>query len=66
MELTITKVAMPDQLTKEEVKQAIKDGIKDWMNERFAEFGKWSLGGICAAGLGILGWLLIISNGWHK
>ena len=57
---------MPDQLTKDEIKQAMKDGIKDWMNERFTEFGKWSLGGILAAALGVLGWLLIVSTGWHK
>ena len=57
---------MPDQLTREEIKEALKGAIKEWLNERFAEFGKWSFLGICAAGLGLLTYFLLLVNGWHK
>lgn len=33
---------MPE-LTKEEVKAAAKEAIKEWLDERYMEVGRWSL-----------------------
>jgi len=32
----------------EEQKQAIKEGLSEWLNDKFSEFGKFSLRGIFA------------------
>ena len=66
MESMIAGFSMSDGLNKDEVKEALKSAIKEWMNERFSEFGKWSLGGIMAGALGLLAYLILLSNGWHK
>lgn len=29
-------------LTREERKQIVKDAIKEWLDEQFTKFGKWS------------------------
>ncbi len=60
MELT-----MPD-LTPMEVKQAMKDGLKEWLDEKWSDFGKWSAIGIGASALGVLAYVILIANGWHK
>lgn len=53
-------------MTPEEVKSALKEGLKEWLDEKFADFGKWSAMGILAGALGVLAWLIMSMNGWHK
>lgn len=48
----------------EETKQAIKEGLQDWLNEKFSEFGKFSLRGIFALMLVGLVYLWATSQGW--
>lgn len=48
-----------------ETKAALKEALKEWLDDRFATFGKWSLGSIAAAALGLLAYLLLSMNGWH-
>lgn len=31
------------------IKQAQRDGIKEWLDEKYAAFGRWSLMGLSAA-----------------
>lgn len=62
---------MPDQLkenlSKEEVKEATKDAIKEWMDEKFIQVGKWSVSVLTVAALGALTYFILVSNGWrHK
>lgn len=47
-----------------ETKQAIKEGLQDWLNEKFSEFGKFSLRGIFALMLVGLVYLWATSQGW--
>ena len=52
----------PSHISKDELKIA----IKEWMDERFAAFGKWTM---LTAGVMLFGWLvygLLTINGWHK
>jgi len=53
-------------LTKEETKAAVKEAIKEWLNEKYATFGRWSLHGLLAMLLAGAVYLFMISNGWHK
>ena len=46
------------------LKQAIKEAITEWLNEKFAQFGRWSLLGICATALAVLAWFVLIKSGW--
>ena len=46
----------------------VKTAIKEWMDDRFAAFGKWTATGLAVAALGVLVWLMIQMNGvpWAK
>lgn len=41
----------------EEIKKAMKEGIKEWLNEQYAAFGKWTLHGLLAMALAGICWL---------
>nr|AOE13326.1 hypothetical protein [uncultured bacterium] len=47
-----------------ETKEAIKEGLSEWLNEKFSEFGKFSLRGIFALMLVALVYLWATSQGW--
>lgn len=53
-------------MTPEDVKNALKQGLKEWLDEKFADFGKWSAMGIGAAALALLAYFVMALNGWHK
>lgn len=53
-------------MSDQETKDALKEALKEWLDEKFAMFGKWSLSAIGAATLGLITYLLLIANGWHK
>ena len=58
---------MPDiDPASEAIKLAMKEAIREWLDERFAELGRWTLRGLAAAMLAGLLWLMLISQGWHK
>ena len=50
----------------EDGKRVIKEAIKEWVNEQFASFGRWSFYGLCAAALGGLVYFVLLSQGWRK
>lgn len=50
----------------EHIKAALKEALREWLDEKFAAFGKWSLGGIAAASLGALVYFILSAQGWHK
>ena len=45
-------------------KEALKEALKEWLDEKFAEVGKWSLKGIAAAILSALVYFLLTNSGW--
>lgn len=55
---------MPLDVNNESVKDALKEGLTEWLDDKFAELGKWTLRGILAAALAGLVWLTLVSNGW--
>lgn len=46
------------------VKEAFKEGLKEWLSDQFAAFGWWSLKGIAAVGFSVLVYLWLASHGW--
>jgi len=52
----------------EHMKKIMKAAIKEWMDERFAVFGRWTATGIAIAALGLLAWAIVAVNGvpWTK
>lgn len=51
---------------KDEMKQAMRDALREWLDEKYAIFGKWSLHGLLAAGLVGMVYMFMVSQGWHK
>ncbi len=47
------------------IKAALKEALKEWMDEKFADIGKWSARGIVAAVLGLVVYGVMILQGWH-
>lgn len=48
------------------MKAAVKEGLREWLDEKYSAFGRFSLHGLMAAGLGGLVFLALWSQGWHK
>lgn len=58
---------MPIDPKNDAIKAALKEGLREWLDEKFADLGKWTLQGLCAAALAGLVWLALVSSGWtHK
>jgi hypothetical protein len=53
-------------MSDQETKDALKQALKEWLDDKFAQFGRWSFGAICAAGLGALTYFILQMNGWHR
>ncbi len=49
-----------------ELKVALKEALKEWLDEKFAELGKWSVRTITVMALGALTYFILQVNGWHK
>ena len=45
-------------------KEAIKEGLQEWLDDKFIEFGKLSMKGILAVLLVALVYLWSVSQGW--
>lgn len=60
---------MPEEaklLSRDELKQVTKEAIKEWMDEKFSEVGKWSVRIIVTAALGALMAYMMSHNGNYK
>ena len=52
-----------DELEKEEHKALVKEAIMEWLDEKYAQFGKWTFHGILAAALGAFAYYLAAHGG---
>lgn len=55
-----------DDLSAEEMKAAMKDALREWLDDKFSELGKWSLRAMLAAVLAALTFFILSMNGYHK
>lgn len=53
-------------LENDDMKKAMKTAIKEWLDEKFAEFGWFSAKTLLALALGALVYFILRQNGWHK
>lgn len=53
-------------MSKEDTKAALKEALKEWMDEKFAAFGRWSFYAIAAMGLTALVYFMLRMNGWKQ
>jgi hypothetical protein len=53
-------------MTKEEMKLVMKESLKEWMDEKFITFGKWSLASFAAACIAGVVYFILWINGWAK
>lgn len=47
-------------------KIALKEAIKEWMDERLRDLGRWSLRGIALAAFGALVYFVLTHSGWSR
>lgn len=47
-------------------KEAVKEALKEWLDEQFARVGRWTVYGIVAAGLVALVYFILMHNGWRQ
>lgn len=53
-------------MDQDEMKLAMKEAIKEWMDEKYAAFGKWAFASIAVAAFGALIYFILSANGWHR
>lgn len=51
---------------KELMKEALKEAAREWLDEQFAAFGKWTAVGIASATFYGMVKLLIVNGWWPK
>ena len=53
-------------LDKDAAKEIVKEALKEWLDEKYAAFGRWSFNGLMALALAGAVYVFMISQGWHK
>lgn len=49
----------------EEQKRLVKEAIKEWLDQQFATFGKWSMAAIASLALAALVYFILTMSGWR-
>lgn len=57
---------MNEEDLKRITKEAHKEALKEWLDEKFAQFGRWSVTTIAAMVLAALIYFMLFTNGWQK
>lgn len=52
--------------TDDDQKALIKEAIKEWLNEKIAEFGWFALKSVGAMAFAAVMYFILVQNGWHK
>lgn len=53
-------------LDQQQQKEAMKQAIREWLDDAFAEFGRWTFRGLMAAALCGCVYLAMKGQGWSK
>lgn len=54
----------PSEQQRDDMKAAFKEAMKEWLDDKFATFGKWSIAGILSMILVALTYLALQLAGW--
>lgn len=61
------KIRLPESaVDRDLVKAAMKEGIKEWLNETYSSIGHWTVRTFLVAGIGALMYFILVTGGWHK
>jgi hypothetical protein len=55
---------LKDEREKRIIKQAFKEGLKEWLSEQFASFGWWTVKGVAAIAFSALIYFFLATHGW--
>jgi len=47
-------------------KEVVKEALREWLDDAFATFGKWTFTGLMAAAFAGLVYLALKGQGWNK
>jgi hypothetical protein len=53
-------------LDKDAAKEVVKEALKEWLDEKYADFGKWTMAGLAATVIAGGTYLFLLSSGWHR
>ena len=53
-------------MSDEETKNVLKEALREWLDEKFAQFGRWSVTAFCSAALVGVVYFLLSAYGYHK
>ncbi|WP_426111058.1 hypothetical protein [Massilia sp. PWRC2] len=53
-------------LDQNQQKEAVKQAIREWMDDAFTTFGKWTFKGLMAAAFAGCVYLALKGNGWTR
>lgn len=51
-------------MSHDDMKSALKEALKEWLDEKCAEFGRWTLRWLFAASFAALIYFILKTNGW--
>lgn len=54
------------KLRKNELKQVIKEAIKEWLDEQATILGKWSFRFMASSAIAALAYFILTNNGWQR
>lgn len=54
------------ETTKALDKEAVKEALKEWMDEKFITFGKWSLAAFAVAAFTAMAYFVLMVDGWKR
>jgi hypothetical protein len=54
------------EIRKDEMKQALTDALREWLNQQLATFGWWTAKGLASLGLAALVALILWKTGFNK
>ena len=57
---------MPENIDRSVLKEAVKEAIREWLDEKYRDFGRWSAHGLMAMALAGVVYLALIESGWKK
>lgn len=63
--ISIPGIKMPN-MSREEMKRITKEALKEWLDDKFMQFGKWSMSALAASALAALTYFILKMNGWNK
>ncbi len=53
-------------MEKQERKEIVKEALKEWLDDKFAAFGKWTAVSLAAVIMAALFYFVLWINGWHR